>query len=94
MSFGKMAAAAVMLLCLPSCTKTTHKEWAERQDKYAAQHITKFRYEGHTYLLFQKGKDGVAITHDANCPCQPFPASVGEITEMYSTEIDTSKLTI
>ncbi|TGY80911.1 hypothetical protein [Lepagella muris] len=58
-----------------SCKPATHAEWQELHDKECASHITKFNYEGHTYLLYNDGDIGVGIAHDANCDCFYIPNS-------------------
>ena len=66
--------AALILLAI-SCKPATHEEWQETYDKECASHITKFNYEGHTYLLYRDGDRGIGFVHDANCDCYYIPNS-------------------
>lgn len=73
----------VVLLLAAGCTPASHEEWQVEQDRRCAQRITKFNYEGHSYLLYRDGGNGncaiAGITHDANCPCRnAYPANAGE----------------
>ena len=67
-----IALAAVCSIAYASCNNDgSHQQWQERQDRYCAERITKFNYEGHSYLKFTGGKyDSVGITHDENCRCR------------------------
>lgn len=74
---SKLLVAILVCLALASCSGSatkTHEDWQREHDKRCASRITKFNYEGHSYLLYQYGvgnKEGVAgICHDANCECQ------------------------
>lgn len=64
---------------LVSCDKPSHEDWQTQHDKYCAQRITKFRYEGHVYLLFRsESRNSTAgMTHDANCPCHVLNTEIG-----------------
>lgn len=68
----KIIAIVALAVALTSCTgrEYTHDEWQENHDRDCASHITKFNYEGHSYLLYSNGPHGVGITHDANCECR------------------------
>ena len=59
---------AVLALCLASCEPATHEDWQKYHDKECATRITKFNYEGHSYLLYRHNKSE-SIAHDANCQC-------------------------
>lgn len=72
----KLFMAAILMLIFASCASTaTHEDWQKMQDKECASRITKFSYEGHSYLLYRYGKEGVGIAHDANCQCYRIPDS-------------------
>lgn len=62
-----------------SCAEPpSHEQWQKHQDKECASKITKFNYEGHSYLLYRDGIGDcrtAGITHDANCPCYKIPDS-------------------
>lgn len=68
-----LAVAVAVASCSDSATKA-HEDWQSEQDKRCASRITKFNYEGHSYLLYQYGvghQEGVAgICHDENCDCK------------------------
>lgn len=68
-----LAVAVAVSSCSDSAPKT-HEDWQRNQDKRCASRITKFNYEGHSYLLYQDGvgyREGVAgICHDENCECK------------------------
>lgn len=72
----KVLTVFTVCLALISCsqTPTTHEQWQDQQDREAASRITKFNYEGHSYLLYQYhigAQWGVAgICHDENCDCK------------------------
>lgn len=61
-----------MLVIATSCAEPNHEQWQKHQDKECVSKITKFNYEGHSYLLYRDGAgryETAGITHDANCPC-------------------------
>lgn len=70
----KTVAIIAVCLALTSCGPTpTHEQWQERQDREAASRITKFNYEGHSYLLYQavgSTHTAAGICHDENCSCK------------------------
>lgn len=66
--------AALMIMCLASCQPVTHDDWQKHQDKECATRITKFNYEGHSYLLYRHN-EVESITHDPNCHCYNIPDS-------------------
>ena len=71
----KIVAIIAACLSLTSCgPASTHEQWQERQDREAASRITKFNYEGHSYLLYKyhigSQSDVAGICHDENCPCK------------------------
>ena len=66
--------AAVLASCLASCEPATHEDWQKYHDKECATRITKFNYEGHSYLLYRHN-ESESITHDANCDCYKIPDS-------------------
>lgn len=66
---------AVIVGMAMSCTSATHEDWQKYQDRECASHITKFNYEGHSYLLYRDGDRGTGIAHDANCECFFIPNS-------------------
>lgn len=72
----KILAVIAMCLALTSCKEQpyTHEDWQNEKDREAASRITKFNYEGHSYLLYQYhigAQWGVAgICHDENCECK------------------------
>ncbi len=68
----KIISTVILALALTSCSehKATHDEWQERHDREWSSRITKFNYEGHSYLLYQDGAHGRGICHDANCECR------------------------
>lgn len=67
----KILAVIAVCLALTSCNEQTytHEYWQREQDKICAPRITKFNYEGHSYLLYQYGY-GRGICHDENCDCK------------------------
>lgn len=67
----KIITIAAVVLALTSCSgkEYTHDEWQSQHDRECATRITKFNYEGHSYLLYSDGH-GRGITHDANCECR------------------------
>ena len=67
----KILVALDVSLALTSCKEQpyTHEDWQREQDKRCASCITKFNYEGHSYLLYQYGH-GIGICHDENCECK------------------------
>lgn len=75
----KILLLIIAMACgLTSCHKANNEEWQEHHDKECAAHITKFNYEGHSYLLYENnfGNASTAgITHDANCHCYNIPDS-------------------
>lgn len=71
----KLASILAICLALTSCGPApTHEQWQREQDHKCATRITKFNYEGHSYLLYQyqaNTSNAVAgICHDENCPCK------------------------
>lgn len=68
----KILAVIAVCLALTSCKEQpySHEDWQREQDKYCASRITKFNYEGHSYLLYQDGPHGRGICHDENCVCR------------------------
>lgn len=68
------AAIAITITLVTGCTSVTNEDWQSDQDRRCAQRITKFNYEGHSYLLYQAGGNShmavAGITHDANCQCR------------------------
>lgn len=72
----KKLAYISVCLALASCATPapTQEQWQAEQDHEAASRITKFNYEGHSYLLYQYhigAQWGVAgICHDENCECK------------------------
>lgn len=50
----KILVAIAVSLALTSCKEQpyTHEDWQREQDKRCASCITKFNYEGHSYLLY------------------------------------------
>lgn len=68
----KILAMIAVCVGLASCNEKpyTHEEWQREHDREAASHITKFNYEGHSYLLYQDGPHGRGICHDENCECK------------------------
>lgn len=78
----KIIAIVSIMVALTSCSDTTnktHEDWQREHDKQCATHITKFSYEGHSYLLYTNGAHGRGITHDANCQCRKENGCVGYI---------------
>lgn len=74
----KISLIIAMVCRLTSCHETTHKEWQEQHDEECAARITKFNYEGHSYLLYEYNcghASTAGITHDANCHCYNIPDS-------------------
>lgn len=71
-----IAMAAACAISHTSCSNDdSHQQWQDRQDRYCAERITKFNYEGHSYLKFTSGKyNSVGITHDENCQCRSLPS--------------------
>ena len=67
----KILAVIAVCLALTSCKEQpyTHEDWQKEKDREAASRITKFNYEGHSYLLYQYGY-GRGICHDENCECK------------------------
>ena len=66
----KLVSILAVCLALTSCDPVqTHEEWQREQDYKCATRITKFNYEGHSYLLYQYGH-GIGICHDENCECK------------------------
>lgn len=67
----KLVLVLAVCVALTSCTqrKVTHDDWQSEHDKRCGSRITKFNYEGHSYLLFENGHQA-GITHDANCECR------------------------
>lgn len=58
----KLFMAAILTLILESCTSSaTHEDWQKMQDKECASRITKFNYEGHSYLLYRYVKEGIVF---------------------------------
>lgn len=71
----KLVSILAVCLALTSCDPVqTHEEWQREQDYKYDTRITKFNYEGHSYLLYQyqaNTRNAVAgICHDENCPCK------------------------
>lgn len=71
----KIITIVAIVLALSSCTykKVTHDEWQSQHDRECASRITKFNYEGHSYLLYERNLGNAStagITHDANCQCR------------------------
>lgn len=69
---NKILAVISVCLALTSCKEQpyTHEDWQREQDRDCASHITKFNYEGHSYLLYRYGYHGGGICHDENCECK------------------------
>lgn len=66
----KLLLIAILMTILASCTSATCEKWDDEHDEGCIAVITKFKYEGHSYLLFRTYHGEVAgIAHDANCPC-------------------------
>lgn len=66
----KLFMAAILMFILASCTSSATQEDLQKiQDEKHASRITKFNYEGHSYLLYRYGKKSAGIAHDMNCHC-------------------------
>lgn len=68
----KLVTILALCLALSSCDSKpiTHDELQRRRDREIAARISKFNYEGHSYLLYRYGAHGCGVCHDENCPCK------------------------
>lgn len=78
MKILSVIATLLLLVLITSCAEPNHEQWQKRHDKECATKITKFNYEGHSYLLYRDGAGNyktTGLTHDANCQCYQIPDS-------------------
>ena len=73
MTKTKLFIFTLLALTLAGCEDNRTPEQRQKAfDADIACHIKTFNYQGHRYLLYEKGsqRGGVAgITHDPDCPC-------------------------
>lgn len=67
----KLVTILAVSLALTSCGPApTHDELQRRRDREIAARISKFNYEGHSYLLYRYGTYSCGVCHDENCKCK------------------------